>query len=537
LNSHSFLWFHNHCICDILTIIMKFIIISLALMCMSQGESARILVVSPTGSKSHKNTFVALTKELVKRGHDITILGNYATSGFASSERIHEILLPELEIDVSKFPSQFKAAMGNFTFGDMKFLLHFALTGSLESTEKFFRNTRVQHLLANSQFDLVIGTFVSEFLSLPLAWNFKAPIIMTSPNVLFPGTASELGDSDHTEYVPFILSSYSDKMNLVERVYNTIFTTFFLKVGDIARWGMQDIIEKHIPNCPSIKELEDRIEVVFTNTHPSFTYPRVLPPSVIEVGAIQCAPANPLPLELEEFVSSSPDGFILFSIGSILPMNDMPEYLIKAFIKVFSALPQRVIWQWKGTPTHDLPSNIKTLGWLPQQDLLGHKNCRLFLSHGGLNSLQEAIYHSVPVLGLPFGTDQTLNLLRAAKDGYALKIDWKNVSEETLSESINELLHNSSYSDSSNKLSFILRDQTETPLERAVYWTEFVLRHNGASHLRLGSRSLLPYQRALVDVYAVLFSVAVLPLVLLYFCLRCCCSRKSGSVDLPKKNQ
>ena len=94
-----------------------------------------------------------------------------------------------------------------------------------------------------------------------------------------------------------------------------------------------------------------------------------------------------------------------------------------------------------------------------------------------------------------------------------------------------------SYSDSSNKLSFILRDQTETPLERAVYWTEFVLRHNGASHLRLGSRSLLPYQRALVDVYAVLFSVAVLPLVLLYFCLRCCCSRKSGSVDLPKKNQ
>ena len=223
---------------------MKFIIISLALMCMSQGESARILVVSPTGTKSHKNTFVALTKELVKRGHDVTILGNYATSGFASSEGIHEILLPELEVDLSKFPSPFQTAMGNITFDDMRFLLHFALTGSLASTEKFFRNTRVQHLLANSQFDLVIGTFVSGFLSLPLAWNFKAPIIMTSPNVLLPGLASKLGDSDHTEYVPFVLSSYSDKMNLVERVSNTLFTTFFIKMSDITQWGMQDIIEK-----------------------------------------------------------------------------------------------------------------------------------------------------------------------------------------------------------------------------------------------------------------------------------------------------
>lgn len=75
--------------------------------------------------------------------------------------------------------------------------------------------------------------------------------------------------------------------------------------------------------------------------------------------------------ELEEFVSASPDGFILFSIGSLLPMNEMPEHLMKIFIKVFSNLPQRVIWQWKGTPKYALPANVKSLGWLPQQDLLG----------------------------------------------------------------------------------------------------------------------------------------------------------------------
>jgi len=57
----------------------------------------------------------------------------------------------------------------------------------------------------------------------------------------------------------------------------------------------------------------------------------------------------------------------------------------------------------------------------------GHKKCRLFKTYGGLYGLQEAIYHEVPILGLPLGADQTLNILRAARDGYGLKLDRKDV--------------------------------------------------------------------------------------------------------------
>lgn len=73
----------------------------------------------------------------------------------------------------------------------------------------------------------------------------------------------------------------------------------------------------------------------------------------------------------------------------------------------------------------------------------GHPNCRAFITHGGLNSLQEAMYHGVPVLGLPFGTDQVLNVGRAVKEGYAFKLVWTDVTHETLSKAIQELLHNS----------------------------------------------------------------------------------------------
>ena len=68
----------------------------------------------------------------------------------------------------------------------------------------------------------------------------------------------------------------------------------------------------------------------------------------------------------------------MFAVGSTLSMNNMPDDMLEAFINVFSRLPQRVIWQWKGEPRSDLADNIKTVSWLPQQDLLGKRSVKLF---------------------------------------------------------------------------------------------------------------------------------------------------------------
>ena len=34
------------------------------------------------------------------------------------------------------------------------------------------------------------------------------------------------------------------------------------------------------------------------------------------------------------------------------------------------------------------------------------------------------------------------------------------------------------------KRSSIMKDQLNTPKEQVIYWVEYLLRHNGASHLR-----------------------------------------------------
>jgi len=63
---------------------------------------------------------------------------------------------------------------------------------------------------------------------------------------------------------------------------------------------------------------------------------------------------------------------------------------------------------------------------------LGHANTRAFLSHGGLNSIYEAMYHGVPVVGVPLFGDHYDTMTRVAAKGMGILIHWKYMTEEDL---------------------------------------------------------------------------------------------------------
>lgn len=65
------------------------------------------------------------------------------------------------------------------------------------------------------------------------------------------------------------------------------------------------------------------------------------------------------------------------------------------------------------------------------------------------------------------------------------------------------------------KRSFLLKDQLESPLERAVFWTEYVLRHNGGQHLQSPAKEMTFIRYYLIDV--ILLAVVLIYLIL-YLC-------------------
>ena len=70
------------------------------------------------------------------------------------------------------------------------------------------------------------------------------------------------------------------------------------------------------------------------------------------------------------------------------------------------------------------------------------------------------------------------------------------------------------------KMSAISKDEPESPLDRAVWWTEYVIRHNGAKHLRSSALDLAWYQYLLLDVAAFLFLLVAITLFISYVILK-----------------
>lgn len=90
----------------------------------------------------------------------------------------------------------------------------------------------------------------------------------------------------------------------------------------------------------------------------------------------------------------------------------------------------------------DKPENVLISKWLPQQDLLGHPNIKLFITQGGLQSFEEAVLNGVPLLALPFIADQFGNAMRIEKLGIGLYLDYNTLSKEILLSSILEIVGN-----------------------------------------------------------------------------------------------
>jgi glucuronosyltransferase len=99
---------------------------------------------------------------------------------------------------------------------------------------------------------------------------------------------------------------------------------------------------------------------------------------------------------------------------------------------VFSKLDKRILWKWETEAMKRKPDNVMLKKWLPQQDVLGHPNVELFVTHAGFGSILEAIYHETPVLSMPGFADQFANAARSCRLGHGLELGWDNLTVDSL---------------------------------------------------------------------------------------------------------
>jgi len=77
-----------------------------------------------------------------------------------------------------------------------------------------------------------------------------------------------------------------------------------------------------------------------------------------------------------------------------------------------------------------------------------------------------------------------------------------------------------SYQKNAKIVSERFKDRPMSPAESVVYWTEYVLRHNGAPHLKSQALNLVWYQYFLVDVIITFLFLIFFVLFIIYYSLK-----------------
>lgn len=72
--------------------------------------------------------------------------------------------------------------------------------------------------------------------------------------------------------------------------------------------------------------------------------------------------------------------------------------------------------------------------------ILVHSNVKLFISHGGISGVYEAVDAGVPVLGFPLFYDQPRNIGNLVDAGMALSMDLLTITKDSVLKTINELI-------------------------------------------------------------------------------------------------
>ncbi|XP_043930979.1 UDP-glucuronosyltransferase 1A1-like isoform X1 [Protopterus annectens] len=492
------------------------------------AEGKKMLVV-PIGG-SHWLSMQIVVQEVAQRGHDTVILAPQQSFMFGTlkSQQLKYFKIPFTEEDLMKVVENMKKEMfykepyllkyGRTVLSHVEIAnLLFAACESLMSDEELLDS------LKKENFDILLtdpfspcGSILAHYLSVPFMHFLRAtPCGLEYRATQCPNIPS---------YIPTILSGLSDRMTFFQRVlnvFNALTEPLFCKA---MYSSFEDLAKKVLQQDISLQEVVSHAAIWLMRYDFVLENPRPLMPNMVLIGGINCKSSKSLTLEFEEYVNKSGDhGIVVFSLGSMV--SELPMEVTMQFADAFGKIPQTVLWRYTGPEPPNLSENTKLVKWLPQNDLLAHSKTRVFITHGGTHGLYEAICSGVPMIMMPLFGDQASNVKRMERHGVGVILNLPDLTSQKLLEALETVINDTRYKERMTELSAIHKDRPIEPLDLAVHWIEFVMRHKGADHLRPAAHDLNWIQYHSLDVIAFLAAVTLVTTFIGFKCCLFCCRK------------
>uniref|UniRef100_A0A8C0VJ36 glucuronosyltransferase n=2 Tax=Cyanistes caeruleus TaxID=156563 RepID=A0A8C0VJ36_CYACU len=405
----------------------------------------------------------------------------------------------------------------------------------LATCTHLIHNKELIKYLEESKFDAILtdpilpcGAILAEYLSLPSVYFLlQIPCGLEYQATQCPNPPS---------YVPRVFTDLTDRMTFLQRVKNMLYDipNFFL--CDVVFQPYAELASEFLKREVTVPDLLRQASIWLMKLDFVLHFPKPLMPNMVLISGVNCA-YKKLSQEFEAMVNASGEhGIVVFSLGSMV--SEIPMKKAMEIAEALGTVPQTVFWRYTGKAPPNLPSNVKLVKWLPQNDLLAHPKTRAFITHGGSHGVYEGICNAVPMVLMPLFGDQMDNAKRVESRGAGLTLNILEMTSNDISTALKAVINEKKYKENIQRLSDLHLDRPIHPLDLAVHWVEFVMRHKGAPHLRPAAHDLNWVQYHSLDVIAFLAAVTLLSLFISFKCCLCCCRRcfcKKGRTGKPTK--
>ncbi|XP_045470073.1 UDP-glucosyltransferase 2-like [Harmonia axyridis] len=475
-------------------------IVSLFLIKIAYIKCANILAILPMVQKSHYVMYRKLLEELVNRGHTVDILGGIPSKTEANITGLNFIDFPQLNHpDVPPFSIK---DLRKFTVNyAVKFMFH--LHG-IPVCKDSFELENVKNLRdSKKKYDLlIIEIFICDCYY-GFAHTFKVPVVSLISSSDLPWGGYRIGNPDNPSYIPVYFQGLRPDKSLYDRFWNTV-SYAQTKIGHWWYTKEQDRIARNFfgEDMPSINDIVSNTSILLLNSHFTVNMARPAVPNFIEVGGLHIdRNVKPLDKKMDDFIGNKK--FIYFSLGSLAASETFEKEILRTFMDTFAELDHKVLWKANRTEMEKsvaIPANVLVQTWMPQLDILCHPNILFFITHTGLLGTQEAIHCGVPMLCIPLFADQYQNCRNMVDKGVAETLELESLTKEKFSDVVKKLIDKPRYSQNAKMLSKQFKDRPLSPMETAMYWIDYVIKHNGAPNMKSPAIYLKWYQYYLIDV-------------------------------------
>lgn len=471
----------------------------------SFANGTNILCLMSVASYSHHIWNRVLMEALAGKGYNLTIVS-------ADVEKVPKVNMTYIHLEETYHGvHEGDSAIDLYEMaqeGLVKSMLTFYDYG-IASCDGSLRSKGLRQILSypnDFKFDLVLYDFTLGPCVLGLYHKFGQPLLVgVSAFNIPPYTSDLIGGHKYPAYIPYYTLNYGTDMTFLQRLENAFIYTadYFYR-----KYVFLPATDKQIRKIPAFKDmpyvgsLQEQTMLLMVNSHHSVDFPEPIPQNMVLVGGLQIMAPKPLPEDIKKFIDSGRKGAILFSLGTNVLSSDLGDERIAMFMEAIRRFPDyNFLWKFEtDLKNQRIPKNLMIKKFLPQNDILAQPNIKLFITHAGLLSTHEATWHGVPLVGIPFIADQYRNLEKSLQAGVAERLVIWTVSTEKIVATIRKVLDDDGYRVRMKQKSALFRDQPERPLDRALWWIDWCLRHPNAESIRSPTVHMGLWKSELYDV-------------------------------------